>query len=102
MKETTQNSFQADVLDEKLPVLVDFWAPWCGPCRTLAPILADVAKELEGKAVVVKINIDDHGDIASKYKITSIPTMFLFKNGEVAGNLVGVQPKQKIIDFINK
>ena len=85
--------FDTDVLKSSKPVLVDFWAEWCGPCRVLGPILDDVAKELGEKAQIVKVNVDDNPELAQKYGIRGIPTMIFFKNGQAAKTLVGVQAK---------
>lgn len=88
--------FEADVLKAEKPILVDFWAEWCGPCRVLGPILDDVAKELGEKAQIVKVNVDDNPELAQKYGIRGIPTMIFFKNGQPAKTLVGVQAKEEI------
>ncbi len=83
-------------------ILVDFWADWCSPCKVQDPILDEVATELNGKALIGKVNVDDNRTLASKYGVMNIPTMILFKNGEKIHQFVGVQPKHKIIDVINK
>ena len=88
--------FEADVLKADKPILVDFWAEWCGPCRVLGPILDDVAKELGEKAQIVKVNVYDNPELAQKYGIRGIPTMIFFKNGQPAKTLVGVQAKEEI------
>jgi thioredoxin 1 len=94
--ELTDNSFDTDVLKAKSPVLVDFWAPWCGPCRMLAPIVAELSKEYSGKVVVGKLNTDDNPGTAARYNISAIPTMLFFKGGQVVDQLVGVHSKADI------
>jgi thioredoxin 1 len=96
----TDSSFAADVLSSSTPVLVDFWAEWCGPCRAIAPALEEIASEMEGKIKVVKLNIDENPDAAVKYGVRSIPTLLMFQNGEVAAAKVGAYPKAKIVEWV--
>lgn len=98
--ETTDATFEADVLQSDVPVLVDFWAPWCGPCRMVGPIIETVGKKLEGKAKVYKLNVDDNPTTASKYGITGIPTVIVYKNGEVSKQLVGVQQESVYLNAL--
>jgi len=92
----SDNGFEKDVLKSAKPVLVDFWAPWCGPCRMLGPIVEEIAKEYAGKVVVGKMNTDENPDTASRYNISAIPTMLLFKGGQVVEQMVGVHSKKDI------
>jgi len=96
----SDKSFQADVLQSKEPVLVDFWAEWCGPCRTVATVLEEVAGELKGRLKIVKLNVDENPETAAKYGIQSIPTLMIFKNGEMASRQIGAAPKAKIVQWI--
>ncbi len=96
-KHTTDDEFQADVLDQQTPVLVDFWAPWCGPCKMVAPILEELSEEYRDKIQVVKLNTDENPGVTGKYGITGIPTMNVYVNGEVVKTLVGALPKQKLV-----
>lgn len=91
--EFTESNFQAEVLDSDTPVMVDFWAVWCGPCKMVAPTIDQLATEYAGKAKVGKLNVDQARNIAMKYGVMSIPTVLVFKNGEVAETIVGAQPK---------
>ncbi len=94
---TDKENFETDVLKSGKPVLVDFWAEWCGPCRTLAPVLDEVATELGEKAAVLKVNVDENGELAQQYGIRGIPTMIFFKDGQASKTLVGIQPKEEIV-----
>ncbi|HJM74547.1 MAG TPA: thioredoxin [Dehalococcoidia bacterium] len=94
--DTTDTTFQTDVLDNDTPVLVDFWAPWCGPCRMVAPIVEELAEEYEGKVKFVKLNTDDNPQVAGKYGIRSIPTLLVFKGGEPVSQIVGFRPKSDL------
>lgn len=97
----TDASFEHDVLNSDLPVLVDFWAPWCGPCKTIGPILEEAAKEYEGKIHIAKCNVDKNPDTPAKYSVRGIPTLILFKNGEVQATKVGAMSKSVLTSFID-
>ena len=96
VSEVTDTTFQAEVLEADTPVLVDFWAPWCGPCRMVAPVLEELAGEREGELKVVKLNVDDNQRTAAQFEVLSIPTMILFKHGQVAAKVVGAMPKKRL------
>jgi thioredoxin 1 len=102
VKEVTDQDFEAEVLQAGEPVLVDFWAPWCGPCRMIAPLVEELATENGASLKVTKVNIDDSPQTATNYGISSIPTLMIFKNGEVADRFVGVQPKKRLQDAIEQ
>ena len=97
----TTATFKTFIASAATPVLVDFWAPWCGPCKAIAPILEELATEFEGKLQVTKVNIDENDSIAGDYSVRAIPTMILFKNGAAAAQIVGAQPKPRIEQELN-
>ena len=99
-KNVTDDSFQDDVIGSEKPVLVDFWAEWCGPCRMIAPALEEIGRELEEKVTVVKLNIDDNPDAPARYGVRGIPTMILFKNGAPAATKVGAAPKTQLQSWL--
>lgn len=101
-QESSDANFEKDVLQANVPILVDFWAEWCGPCRALGPKLEEIAAEMGGKMLIVKINVDENPNTPSKFGVRGIPTMILFKGGKDVEQLVGNHPKESIVNLINK
>lgn len=99
---TTDASFKQDVLDSKVPVLVDFWAEWCGPCKMVGPVLEELAKEYEGKLKIAKVNVDENQQVSVDFHIRSIPTLLFFKEGQLVKQLVGAHPKSKLMNEIQE
>lgn len=97
----TDESFETETINSDIPVLVDFWAEWCGPCRSLSPILDDISSDYAGRVKVVKVNVDESNATAAKYGVRGIPTLLLFKNGEIVGTKVGSLPKSQLTTFID-
>lgn len=96
----TKGNFDSEVMNSDKPVLVDFWATWCGPCRMLAPIVEEIAEETEGTVKVGKVNVDEEEALAARFGITNIPTLIVFKGGKIAGSLVGYRPKADILQLL--
>lgn len=102
LKEITDANFENDVLKAEGPVLVDFWAPWCGPCKMVGPVVEALAEEMAGKVTVGKLNVDDNQLFAQKYGVMSIPTLILFKDGAEVSRTVGFSPKEELVKFVNQ
>ncbi|AOW13586.1 thiol reductase thioredoxin [Hydrogenophaga crassostreae] len=102
IKHVSDATFQADVLDAKAPTLVDFWAEWCGPCKMIAPILDEIATTYSGKLNIAKVNVDDNRDVPAKYGIRGIPTLIMFKDGQLAATKVGAMSKAQLTAFIDQ
>ncbi len=100
IKNCNENEFENMVLEAKLPVIVDFWAEWCGPCKMLTPILEELSEELKEEISVIKVNLDENQELAMKYSIRSIPTLLLFKEGDLLDTKVGLLPKKEIMDWV--
>lgn len=98
---TTDSHFTSDVVDSDIPVLVDFWASWCGPCKAIAPVLEDLAREYNGKVKIVKVDVTSCEETAVNYNIRNIPALLLFKNGEVIAQQIGAAPRSKLVSFID-
>lgn len=101
-KPVTDSSFEADVLKSDKPVLVDFWAEWCGPCKAIGPKLEEIGQEMGTKVTIAKVDVDNNQETAAKFGIRSIPTMILFKGGKPVGQIMGNQPKENIVSFISQ
>lgn len=100
-KKVSDDSFETDVLKAEGPVLVDFWAEWCGPCKQIGPALDEIAQEMEGKLTIAKLNIDDNQVTPGKFGVRGIPTLMLFRNGKVAATRVGAMPKSKLVEWLS-
>lgn len=98
----TKENFDAEVLQSNVPVLVDFWAPWCGPCKMVGPVMEQLSEEFAGKAKIAKIDVDSQGELAVRYNVMSVPTMIIFKNGEIVDQSIGALPKPHFVDMLNK
>lgn len=101
-QEVTDSNFDTEVLGSEIPVMVDFWAPWCAPCRALAPTIDELATEFDGKVKIVKLNTDDNPDSALKFRIASIPSLIMFKEGKPVDQILGGKPKDEIVAALNK
>jgi thioredoxin 1 len=100
--DVTTDNFATHVKESAVPVLVDFWADWCMPCKMIEPVLADIAKEYDGKVAIGRLNVDEQGEIAAEHNVVSIPTLLLFKGGEVVAQHVGAAPKETLVNFLSQ
>lgn len=98
----TKDNFEQEVVNSDKPVIIDFWAEWCGPCRAVAPIMDELANEYEGKIKIGKVNVDNEGELAMKYRIMSIPTVMVYKDGQMVEKIIGARPKEEFAKFIDK
>ncbi|HUF18159.1 MAG TPA: thioredoxin [Thermoanaerobaculia bacterium] len=102
VQHVSDNDFEKSILQSEKPAFVDFWAPWCGPCRIIGPMVEDMAPSYEGKAVIAKINVDENPETAQKYQVSSIPTLLMFKDGKVVDRALGALPRTELEKFINR
>jgi thioredoxin len=102
IKQITDDNFESDVLQAQMPVLIDYWAEWCGPCKAIAPLLDEIAESYNGRLVVGKLNVDDNPNTPAKYGVRGIPTLMIFKNGEIEGTKVGAASKSQLTAFIDE
>ncbi|HUO85420.1 MAG TPA: thioredoxin [Thermoanaerobaculia bacterium] len=102
VREFTSDRFDSEVLKSELPVFIDFWAPWCGPCRIVGPVIEDLAPGYEGKLTVGKLNVDEHPAVAQQYQVTSIPTMIIFRNGQPVDRAIGAMPRSELQKFMDR
>ncbi|MCA1734504.1 MAG: thioredoxin [Acidobacteria bacterium] len=102
VKQVSDSEFEQTVLKSDKPVFVDFWAPWCGPCRIVGPVIEELAPSYEGKVVIAKMNVDDNPAVAQKFGVTSIPTMMIFKDGQVVDRVIGALPKSELQKFLDR
>lgn len=96
----TKENFEQEVLNSELPVMLDFWASWCGPCRMLGPVIAELAEDYEGRAKIGKVNVDEEPELAAQFQVASIPTVVVIKNGEITDTSVGFRPKKQLADML--